>query len=629
MQRTVLIDERSRSNVLRCRGRIVFPVRDGALHQRIEALALEAGVSTRSVRAEPADLEPGKRGGKVGYLGEDLKPTAQLYAHLTGRGGVCSLGDLTADSEIQGLLDDVEVLVTLTSQLTAELLELLFDIHLESRVERGKAARRTPGLICASNLNSLMTRAVMTAAALQIGPPPAPSQLELGLAGAMISTKSTHRDLDPTPDRADVRKALKEGATLLRLHSHCDGIDALLLKDLTLCPRQLPAPPTDPETGPYCASTGFCHRQGMPVTEAEQEDRLVSPNAVSGRVLMLSTCQGAIPDNTVIGREWALIDSLLDSLSVTAVVTTWEACIPPADSIAEAAGRLLGGATVGETVARFNRGEVARRFGCRLALFGDPRLTVARRSGGSQIPQTKAARERVPRPQLADVGFLRAYLAMSLADLPERLAGEMQTAQQALAKYEYYIWRGAPLEGPQGPGRELREAMLGFVARRGSSPFHAWTALACEISDESGPICDQCGQRTRLTTMGLRMATEYRRLMVRCPVCGIIAEGPTDMDLRLAIDEGQISLSGTLPIENWAGVLHIACQREEESIAFPWPTDAKGRPGQLSMPQEHLPPGPLRIAAVLIQEATLSVASIPFRKELTCSLNPSPREEGP
>jgi hypothetical protein len=618
MSRVLLIDDRPRSRILLHRGQIVFPVRDAELRRRCEALALDAGASVRSVRGEPVEFNPVTRRkgtkGVVGYVSEDVKPIAELYAHLTQR-AVAFLG---TDGQCSAASPShpIEIVVALTNGLTPLLFDLLFDASVEC-VERDTNERRAPGLICAASIEALAHRALLTAAALHVGPPLAPSSMEVGLEGVSAAAASMRTETGKTVDRSDVRRALQAGASLISLRTHCDGVDALLLTDLTLCPRQLPSPPTDSATGPYCAATGFCHRQGMPVSDAEREGRLLGPDAISARVLLFSTCQGALPVNPVFSREWTLIDGFLNSLGVIGLVTTWESSMPPVRAVAVTADRLRQGQAVGGVVAQFNRSRVAKLFGCRLALFGDPRLTAAPPAHHARMPHNTNVRvdNRTVRSRLADATFLRAYLTVSLTDLPPRSAAARQAALQAVLKYEYHLWRGAPVEDqPNAPGQELRAAILAFMAGRGSSPYHAWMALASDASEEYGPACSRCGERTRVTMADLRLAPRYLRELVRCPICGLIGEGPAALKTCLVVEGNCVTLSGEVPERHWAALLHIACQREEESVAFPWPADTDGRPPALTIPLDAVPAGPLRVAAVLLEEATLSVLSVPVRK---------------
>src|SRR3954453_18061445 len=97
MSRTLLIDDTPENDLLVHREQVVFPVRDRTVRQRLETLAYDAGCAIRSVRGEPAQFTPhadrSATRGLVGYLGEDLRPVAQLYAHLTHRTAVMPLTD--------------------------------------------------------------------------------------------------------------------------------------------------------------------------------------------------------------------------------------------------------------------------------------------------------------------------------------------------------------------------------------------------------------------------------------------------------------------------------------------------------------------------------------------------------
>jgi hypothetical protein len=324
-----------------------------------------------------------------------------------------------------------------------------------------------------------------------------------------------------------------------------------------------------------------------------------------------------VPTSSLIGREWALIDRFLDEVGVLAIITTWEVTFPVSACITALAGQLQVGVALGAAVAAANRSSHARRAGFRLALFGDPRLTLTRAEPEAELPRPFIERPELKEVQayLADASFLRAYLSFSVPDLPPRLTGKMRVAQEAVTRYEYYLWRGASLEdSEESPGPRLRAAVLDFIAARGSSLYYSWMGLAHELSDADGPDCSSCGSPTRATNVSLRLSSPISRVLVRCPVCGIIADGVDSAMLQLRLKGSSINLSGNVPTSNWAGILHVTCQREEESTASLWPRTADGRPATALNGPPLLPPGPVRLAAVIMHGATISVASIPTRR---------------
>ena len=103
-----------------------------------------------------------------------------------------------------------------------------------------------------------------------------------------------------------VRGAMGEGAGVLVVNSHGDGVDIFLGQSLALCPLDRSAAEADRRRAPSCCVRDFCHRFGQPTEQITGTDRVMSPDDVRARVALFDVCYGVLAADSIIDHRWAL-----------------------------------------------------------------------------------------------------------------------------------------------------------------------------------------------------------------------------------------------------------------------------------------------------------------------------------
>src|SRR5262249_46838683 len=152
-----------------------------------------------------------------------VQTAGELYAHLTRR-RYCAVKDRDA----LRVLSRLAVVVTTPSHLVSDLLEQLY-----ARNSRTAA----PGIICAADPEGLRKQVLTRAAsALLCGPASFP-WIDFHPLVALNSMIFDDREIyGGKATERDVLAALGKGAGVLTVVTHSDGIDAMILPTLSLCP---------------------------------------------------------------------------------------------------------------------------------------------------------------------------------------------------------------------------------------------------------------------------------------------------------------------------------------------------------------------------------------------------------
>jgi hypothetical protein len=353
----------------------------------------------------------------------------------------------------------------------------------------------------------------------------------------------------------------------------------------------------------------------MPVQEALASDRLVAPEQIAARILVLAGCWGILLDGAPVAHDLGLAPRLLESDSLGAVLTTWEIIFGDANDFTPLRDRLAAGEPAGHALAAFMRSPRARQRNVRMCLLGDPRVRLPAedaRAVPGDPPSAAPARS-----DFADVAFLRAYVGVQL---PELEGPALDAAAQVLSVadlYEHTGWVGEPVEGtPEAPGPALREAMLRFVFLRGSMPSTAWQRLAEPLlAAPEARRCYGCDNPANTFEARLRVHGAAPRRLTLCPRCGIIEDAPRDFAgaMRFSVEGTRIHLSGRDPGAPWtAGLLYdppLAAERQ----GFLWPTDARGFPLPSFEPPEPWRGGVVRLAIYVLWGGQMATLQLPGR----------------
>jgi hypothetical protein len=604
----LLIDRSSAAGCLIHDGGVpVWPAHDPETFKSLNKLARAAGVRLKEVKGLSGKTRGGGR--LVFALGREAEPAARLYAHLTLRHvRVIESGALVAGSRRRP-----DVLVTTPAMVDARLMDALYT---------NARGRTVPGIICGSPDGGLIKQVIVRAAAARLGDSPRNRFVELYPTAPFERARLSGRlVLGGGATAAEVREALTAGADVVTILSHGDGVDALLNPALTLCPMDELPPGVTAERAPYCQVTGLCFRHGVSVEKALRSGLTLSPRAIDARILVLGVCHGVLCAQGEIDPSWGYLHALLSNGRLGALVTSWSVVTPSPAMLKPLLSSLYSGETLGRATARLNNSPLARKFGVRFCLFGDPDIRVktaaCRPAPARRAKRVKKAEGtgRHSQVNFGDLSFLRAYVVSAASKCSGPLAALAEDALRAVHSYEAGAWGGKEVEGPgDALGERMRKAVLDFLYQRGTVISHDWVNLSVSQQPLPRTPCFNCGLLVNGTVYKFRLPSIAPRRLRICARCSIIEDAPATSDLTISMTAGgRIVLGGTLPRENWTAGLRLGCQNDPESHGHLWPADDKGAPAREFAPPAPWPPGPLKVALVMLAGASISVVNVPGR----------------
>ena len=584
--------------------------------QALRRVAATFGARLDLVTGRPGPGRP--RSGVVVALGRGVEAAASLYAHLTSRHSrkACEIADLS-------VAGPPDVVVTTPPWLREDLFHALYE---------GESASAVPGILCADSEDTLRRQVLVRSAAAVLQGRLNTRRIDLLLTSAFsVVELQGQRVLGCDAEAQEVRCALREGAGVLTVMTHSDGIDAFLGKDLVLCPMDRVPLRANPGRLPRCQETGFCHRRDQSMEEALGSGRLAFPQDITARIFVLASCCGVLPPDAVVEPVWGLLPHLLASPTLGAVVTTAGVALLSTSMVDLLAGVLSAGASAGEALALLLRFPEVRRVACRFVLFGDPGVRLPPESSSEVCvePAPSPAAISLKDPQdFGQVGFLyRAILHRLFTDpgypgesgVPlGRLAAE---ALEALQQYEIALWSGTPTEGEfAAPGPRLRRALLPCICLAPSiSVYESWLRFArLEACEGMAPrVCRACREPyNKLTSIvaSFTVAGVLRRRISFCPRCGFVEDAPLDSDVTLSVIDGVVRLEGRLPSVQWIAGLRINSRWPPERYWWEWPAASEGGPARLFEPPRPWPPGPLTVALVLLHGSQITIVSQTTRR---------------
>lgn len=572
--RTLLVDPEPSSDLLEHASEPVWPVRTPEELACLRRLAKLFGARVRFVRGGPRLGQCSSRERVVG-LGEETTSATQLYAHLTRRAPA-----IVEDPDAV-LEERPEVVVLTYERLTSRLLNGL------SRRAHGPL----PGLIVGRYAGWLRAQVLAKAAAASLCGPVVRRRIDIyPLLSPSYPPRRHTLDWGTRP--RDVRAALRRGCGVLTLDTHSDGVDAFLGSRLTLCPLDRDRTRGVISRGPYCLSTGVCHRQNLPIADAWRTRRLISPSDIRARILVLNACRSLLLPTGDMDPAWGLAMRLIEANSVGAVLLTWEMTLPaePESSVASA---LMTGAPVGHAAMRALSEPRAMALGERVCLLGDPRTRAApqaaRVTPGSRPRDTLRRTGKVTSPD-RPLAFLRACLEVGRTSGNTSRQALANSALSAIARYR--AAPGAPT------ARDLRGAILEYVMRRGEL-FEDWLTFARIERGVRRGSCAHCGEgvRTYVATFPRRPYRERR--LDTCPHCEIVRDSPRGIALSLSAHDGRtLRLHGTLPRRRWTAGVLLSSWRQDR--LWRWPSAPDGTPQREFQPPGGLPARHVYAALTLV-----------------------------
>lgn len=562
----IAIDDPSDELLVDAAGCPVWPVR---MQSEFDLLALSARRAGSVLLPTPSsaaghDASASAGTGTVACVEPNLAPDARLYAHLTRRRFVPVV-------HAAGLADigDLDVLVCSSEMITSELLHCLYD----------PARPSSPGIIYGRTPAELRSRVLR------------------GAASAALGAADGGRYVQVWPDvgaggeaeRAWVRDAVGLDASVLAVLTHSDGLDAPLVKgdgrgNLLICPIRQPLEAA-PHRTPECRHSGWCHRLRMPLAQAFASGEVIEPAAFRARVLVWSTCFGALDAGAPLDRQWSLVHQFNLNPYLDLVLAKWRAAFGHGAYGALVEG-LAGGRSVGTVVAAFNGVEGTRERGGQFAIFGDPRVAapfcaidqgMAAFYYGARNPPPALPAE-APAPVGPAAGVLEARMAQLRLSLRITLRheDERRDAGRAAERLEHAYERmahghaAAALADVQAAALDCFRHYADLV--RGWSPYIESQRFAL------GAPCAHCGERKSEAVNVCGMGWRPRRIGA-CPRCQIAEDAPSDYALGLRVTANHhAELVGPLPPGRFAGIVNVWSTTPAEGAVLRWPVDAAGAP---------------------------------------------------
>jgi hypothetical protein len=509
-------------------------------------------------------------------LGKEVEKSGLLYAHLTKRKyrSAENIKDLSAGNI-------PSIVVTKTQFLDNELLEFLYTPRT--------TGKQSPGIICSDDPQLLRQQVLVRSAAAHLSEnlnslridviPSLPINHLKKLGYEIVGGKAS-------PQK--VRDAIGNGAGLLRISTHSDGIDTKLGKDLTLCSMlDLQTKPNEIYS-PTCHATQFCHRHKVSLKEILQSDKLVSPEGVVAGIFILHCCAGLRLPSGYIDVNWSLGPRFFNSSSLGAILTTWELVITTPAQTDILTRNLSAGVSVGKALALFNNSNEAKKFGRnRMCLLGDPRVRIpVRESNSIDLEQRavvinknakfKETTHAKPSPDLKTEFFDFCFTNLKNLTSDEQ---EVSIINQVLAKiseYEIGSFR-IPDMVDNSAKLSMQIAIMNYILDHRSQFYHAWLLLADKFSTRNSTrTCQICKQMTNITKVRIKLSKEFSRNLIMCPNCGILKDSPSSFNLELLLKDKTIKLIGKLPQKNCT-IKVVAATSDDNWTKWDWPSDGNGK----------------------------------------------------
>lgn len=534
------------------------------------------------------DAIPRRWKGTVMAVGDKTNDAGLLYAHLTNR-----RFEVARDSAFL-LKRQPDVVVVSVDRLTPNFLQQLYS-------QPGWA----PGLITGESPRVLLRQALLRSAAAYLCGGTSGRHLDIYPFAELGQINLGNREiLGRLVDPAELRKALERGSELLSVFTVGDGIDANL-GPLTLCPMgQKPA--SLEGAAPACIVSDTCHRLQLPLTEALDSARLVSPEGIAARVLIFHACWGIQPDGSLYSPAWGYGYRLAAHDRLGAMLTTWRVTIGSSADTEVLARYVACGMTVGAALARFNSLASSRRKGQLMCLLGDPKIR-AHTGTHATIMRKLNRRNRVHEENQRQLAFLAAYLDM----MPLQQGALHAAARDAIAECQRSAWSGLP-NAPTSPpsGSVFRQAMLEWLTKQGTIPAYHWMKFADPVSAKDSSFrCFACDQSAQEVNFRLRIVGAGSRTVYICPRCGLIEDRPAKMErIGITIKEGMAYLHRAPTAVEWAGTM-LYRPNVGPNVSRSWPSAEDGQPLsriEIFEPSESRGAGQLLL--FMIEGASLSMA---------------------
>jgi hypothetical protein len=564
-------------------GGAVWPVQDEHERALLEAVAMLFGATVELVKGQVGEGDACDEA--VVGVGE-TSTHARLYAHLTGR----TFRQVDQWHEAFDGRELPAVVVVRAARLDSDLIQHLM------MLPRGAGP---VGIVWGRNDRELRTQVLIRAAAALLDGPGGKPRIDITHSVPSVKLRGSP-EFDLLGGRASIKeihKALARGAGVLTLKGHSFGWNVSLSSPTAvICGIDQPDSQANRQFGPTCLDTGHCDAVGLPVRKAMVAGRIIAPEKITARVLVLASCRTAFIGSGALDNAWSVLPRLLLNPRVGAVLATPEPSTTAYVSISEElSAPLAQGHAISSVLPAYERSSYADHVGHRLLLFGDPRVKAV--TGQPQETLSPQSTLTPPRPvsirgrQDPEVALLRE-IASSVYPASEAVG--RRTSARAMKTLDLFETDPSPQAG-----NDLREALLEHLRTMRGRPVEGWLGPSDYRRSKKASVCPTCGWKARPFNAVTRSGVA-RELLI-CPRCIVALDQPSPSRLRMSVTPDGMVVEGDLPMSNWSAAVILVPTNPAEAQLLPWPRAASGAPEKLFRWEPHVwPKGPLEVRGVFI-----------------------------
>lgn len=499
------------------------------------------------------------RSGYVLCVSSECEGLARVYAHLTNR-------HLRIASTFQfSEYSNEEVVVGLLKHITDELLNQMYSSSVASH----------PGIITGCNLSELEAQVLKQSFLSHLYSDTTPSVLHFTpFSPSDEIEEQTFKMIGSDTTAVRLREAIAKCDGIFSLHSHSDGLDGYLLKDLTLCPLQ-DKNLSEETLLPDCVKRDRCNLYLDAKPTPSGDSRFMSVSEIQASVMLHAVCFGLVVHESTHWQQWSLMRMLLNNAMLGALVTSWDFVYLSYSHILGLAKLIQLGMPLGQVVSLFNNSAIQKKFGNKFCLLGDPRTSFANRFQKNEVPSDLF--EVLPRGKVYAFYAGKPFSIVLKSFIKQNLKADAQTP-------EFAATVGSPLwdEVHSFVNEEEIRAAHYFMAFETYNFMRLWYSL--EDTKEVGWTnrrCLTCGSRTaKFILLPIQLKYAARRRLMKCTRCGLCQDMPEYLDIQLQLPNKKLKIIQKQEIKenlgNW-DVRIVLKRHAKDKWEMAWPRDEKGR----------------------------------------------------
>lgn len=561
-------------------GEYSWPVRRPQDKARLADLCALFGWRLEPAAGRSHTIAP--RDGIVVALGQEVAGVAKLYARLTGR-------ECMACETIRELkqISRVQVVVALHSKLNSEIFFLGNDNTLS-----------IPGVITAEDVYALESVALKYSAALLMGSSAARLPfIDIDMFVPVGRHSIGERTLLGNKSSVtDLSSALSDGASVIAVSAHSDGVDADLV-DLIICTQK--SRDTPHLNTATCAKRNFCHRLRIPLAAALADMKLFPISSIRAQAACMLSCFGLMLPQAGMAFSDTICGEMNLSGTIGGIITTLGVGLASTADHRRLLDFLEAGHSLSRACHEFYSEDASRIATLPLCIIGDP--DFARMDAVTRLEQPRFEKTRMPLPTYGR--SFPAFLIEASSQLDD--GSRSQILSLALQR-----WESGGINSQIDKGHDtLTAAILSF----GTMPSRQWmrTTSAPKLIDHSLSKCHVCGNL--LNDIVFTPARDLQRRVLVCPVCGVLLDEPAINweHVRFNHSGGIYCLDVCGISDVWSGYLVFERSKDRYSETIAWPSDKEGKPQSTFQPAITLLPGINIAALIFVTNGDFSITRFP------------------